>query len=265
MHTTENPVHLSTAALWPLAGILPTRWSEKVALRIGAEGLEVLPGRSAVKEYFEQSFLTLDRMPVRSFHESWRRDRRQEETLGLPVSLTNRIASAFFPSEKVTRVALNGLQKLYGAPVVFHWLEDTGNYEQPMLEPHPYLPETPEQVITWAETDPQRGLVIDVSQRKLGDWCQRLGITDREAVLGVVARMLPHARFIQFQVGNKEEFQAVQDRDGDSRLAQLTRAIKQQRQDIPFVIEVNFPRMAAVFKTGTFQFYSQVVDFIQSV
>lgn len=275
MRNPEVEVNLSTASLWPAASLLSTHWSERVANRIEADGLEVLPGRSVVKEYRKTGSLNVNnRSAIGSLHESWRRDRRQEKTLGLPTSLTNRVAALFFPNEEITTQTLRGLETIYDIPVVFHWPEDTDRYQNPILELHYLLgktsiqekPWSPEQIISWVGENPQkRGLVLDLSQRKFGDYCQSIGLEDHDKILETLKAFLPHARFIQFQIGNAEEFRAVQNQDGNSQLAQLTRAVKESQTEAPFVIEVNFPLMLKVFGANTFEFYSKIVQFIRGV
>ena len=104
---------------------------------------------------------------------------------------------------------------------------------------------------------------MDLSQRKFGDYCKTFGLTDPDEITGILTDLLPYAKIIHFQVGNEDEFKAVQNLDFDSELGQLTRTVKESQTEAPFVIEINFPLMLKVFKGNTFKFYSQIVDFIR--
>lgn len=266
----DNPVHLSTSALWPVSDILPSFLLEKIMHRIKADGLEILPSWAVTTEMLLTGSLALkDPSAVKSLHESWQRDRTEENRRGMKFSFAERIerflATAPFPPESISEKVMANLQSRYDIPTVFHWMEDTKNYRYPTLEPHPFLHKTPGEVILWVEQDSKRRLAIDISRRKLLDWCQSTGITDKGKVSATVGELLSHARLVHFQIGNKEELLAVQNRDKDSHLAELTRAIKRQNPNLPFIIEVHFPVAIKIFRGRTFRFYSEIVDFIRSI
>ncbi|HUS60082.1 MAG TPA: hypothetical protein VMX76_01725 [Nevskiaceae bacterium] len=257
----EIEVNLSTAALWPWSSFRSTEWAERLATKIGCDGLEILPGYSVVREFQQEGKLKTSR--VSSLHQDWRRDRRAEKSLGLKISFTNYAACLFFPPEETCFQTIQGLERIYGVPVVFHWKQDTPQFQKPMLEIHPLIKASPNQIVQWVEENPEkRGLVIDISQRKFGDYLAAQNIPQYEW-RRVFAMFLPFTKEVQFQIGNENELRQVRNEDCDSSLGRATREIKKQNFKGPFVIELNFPLMFKDFGRDYPEFYSQVVKFIR--
>ncbi|OGM15455.1 hypothetical protein A2V56_00665 [Candidatus Woesebacteria bacterium RBG_19FT_COMBO_42_9] len=263
-------ISLSTASLWPLFSFMPTAWSTEFARKNGFEGLEILPGFSVCWEFQKYQELSAPRPQINSFHDSWKRDRRAEvehqlsadTNVGHLVTLRSALFRSVFPSEKVTGKTLQGLETVYSAPVVFHWLEDTSLFQRPFLEVQPYCGASPQSLIDWVEGSPvQRGLVLDVSQRKFWEYLNQQKI-DRRRWREVFTSLLPYTKEVHFQIGNSDELNQVISQNIEGSLGATISAVKQRPQNIPIVAEINPPILAKI-GLSRFELSRKIRDFIR--
>lgn len=270
MTNREVEVNLSMASLLPFSAFKSSGWAEETARRTGCEGVEILPVRSVVGEVSRDGRLTVGGPSIKSLHQDWRRDEREEREYNLAAD-TNRTAGIraktwlirhiFFPSEERCREALEKLEATYNVPVVHHWPDDSRSFKRPILEVHPYLNKSPEQLIGWVEEDPQkRGLTLDVSQRKLGDYLDSQKM-DRSQLAYMIEQLAPYVQEVHFQLGTPEEFKQVIDGNYDASLGQTLALLKKTGFKGPYVIEVN-PGIIAGIK-GNFSVCRDAVKFIQ--
>lgn len=271
MTNREVEVNLSMASLLPLSAFRSSRSAEETAKRIGCEGVEILPVRSVVCEVSRDGYLTAGGPSIKSLHQDWRRDEKAEREYHLSAD-TNRTFGArrkswfirhiFFPSEESCREAIEKLEATYSVPVVHHWPDDSRSFKRPILEVHPYLNKSPEQLIEWAEEDPQtRGLTLDVSQRKLGDYLDSQKM-DRSQLAYMIEQLAPHIKEVHFQLATPGEFKQVIDGNYDASLGQIIALLKKTGFRGPYVIEVNPGIIAGI--RGNFSVCRNAVNFLRT-
>lgn len=166
MNKKEVQIAYSSACIWPLSSYLEGITIHSIgysSTKGKAEALELLPGHAFVKSIEAGDYPMFGDELFVSVHDSWKRDRRQEQELGLKTSMLDRLLSSnlFFPSEVRTQKAIRKVHSLYDSPIaqVYHWPEDTQRIINPALEIHPYVgrmkPEDetwePERILKWIE------------------------------------------------------------------------------------------------------------------
>lgn len=266
-------VNLSMASLGWKFSVLPSIWSEKIAKESTFDGLEVLPGYSVCLEYLTLGKLSASPKSIRSIHESWKWDGYIEKKYGLEtdtnktpqIARQSRLIREIFPFKTVTRSVVDGLEKRYEVPVIIHWpkikYKDVPSYKNPILEVHPYLGMTPNEILHWASQDISRGLAIDVSQRKLWEWINNLGI-EEDGWIKVLLDILPYLQEVHFQIANENEANQVLKSEYNGYLGNPLNFIKNNKPDIVVVAEVK-SRYLKDLGRDYLKFLKQVAEFIR--
>lgn len=268
----ETEINASTACLWPIAAWMPTsQVLEGMRKLTGYRdlGLELLPSRAVVFELNSKG-LSVPNANITSTHDTWQIDREKDERLGNPNSRQDAIlcSNLFFPPIDVARETLDRLNDAQNPiPTVFHWKEDSIIFPRPALEVHSMTGRgkpsdatwSPRRIIEWAEKGSKRGLVIDLSKRKIGEYCKAIGVDTPEGQMQVVQNLMPHVSEAHFQISNTDEMGTVVNGDTDSFMGEVTRMAKQNQ--LPIVLEINLAQML-LMKVNPATIYRRAVDFI---
>jgi len=271
VESQDRKVNLSTGSLWPLFSFASSQWSLEVAQKAGFDQIEILSGYSVIREFKRNQSLSIDQQFIGSFHENWREDALAENTyqlktdtnFGIRASVRAQIIRSVFPPIQETRRLAQGLEKVYGLPFVFHWKDNLKHLDRnSVLEVHPYLGMGPEKIVDFVQNNPKiSGLVIDLSERKFGDYLKKQAIPESswKDVFDIFA---PYLQEVHFQMGNKEEIKEVISQNHEGSLGQRLSYLKKLNREIPIVAEVN-PGILKNFTGGRNELFTKVSTFIR--
>lgn len=271
----DAEVNLSMASLWPWSVFMPPEHTVGVAKRLGCDGLEIHPGISVVRK-FEKLGKTgdigLQGDSVNSAHAPFGRDEtavKKYELQNVDVLQTRTMALvsqaiwSTYPDKGLRHEAISGIAGYYGVPAIFHWPDDESRYQNATLEIHPHL--KADEIDQWTKKGGK--LALDISERKLGAYYERRKIPEHERKK-VFSGFLQHAVEVHFQVNSADEWEQIHTGDIDGKLGNMIRNVKQQRPEIPIVVEVRGSLKTLFYSATAYagtapDYFKQIVEFVR--
>jgi len=120
----------------------------------------------------------------------------------------------------------------------------------------------PEKIVDFVQNNPKiSGLVIDLSERKFGDYLKKQAIPE-SSWKNVFNTFAPYLQEIHFQMGNKEEANEVISQNYEGSLGQRLNYLKRLNREIPVVAEVN-PGVLKNLLGGRNELFTKVSTFIR--
>ncbi|MFC1727330.1 hypothetical protein ACFL0Y_02285 [Patescibacteria group bacterium] len=229
---------VSDRCFFPGSAFKSSKKVVRLAQELGYEGVEFHPTWAVWIETLTKGRLSCEAKDIYSFHISWRED-GQRYWQGSWFGKVTLPAYNLFPFEPFGTKVLQKLEIEYQKPVVIHWQEDFGNFQETYLELHAPLGMDLNRVMKALKQVKIQGVVIDTD--KFRGWLEKNQLKEG----AVLRELFPYIKEVHFRFGHREDLDLFSGKI-KSKSARLMKKLVKMGYRGRVVVEMGWPDKSSV-------------------